>query len=147
MKSPNFENNSQKGMDTELQDIFVSLHQKLSIAFRKKMEDFKFTLLQIETLIFILKNQRPTMKDIATYLNISAPSATALVEHLSNKKLIKRKMDSKDRRTVHIFLTPKCQKLFLTFKEIKNQMFKEMLGNLNENDKKQLAVILKKLIR
>ena len=145
MEKINIKNNS-KMNDLELQDIFFMFHQKLIISFRKKMEDLKFTLPQMEALRFVLEKENPTMKDIATYLQISAPSATSMIEHLSDKKLITRRMNSKDRRTIHIFPTPKASKLFLLFKEVKGKMLSDMLKNLNDDDKKQLTIILKKLI-
>lgn len=146
MKSPKIKNKSRTTIDFELQDIFVTFHQRLVVSFRKKMEDLNFTLPQMEVLHFVLEKNKPTMKDIATHLSISAPSATSMIEHLSHKKLIRRKMDPKDRRTVHIFLTPKASKLFLSFIEMKSQIFGDMLKNLIDDEKKELATILKKLI-
>ncbi|MDD4989124.1 MAG: MarR family transcriptional regulator [Candidatus Pacebacteria bacterium] len=132
--------------NSELQDVFIAFHQKLIIAFRRKMEAMHFTFSQIETLRFIFEKKNPTMKNIADYLSISAPSATSMIESLANKKLITRKVDSKDRRTVRIVITPKASKLFTLFRGIKTKMFAEMLKNLNDNDKKQLTAILKKLV-
>ncbi len=130
----------------ELEDAFVAFHQKLVVAFRKKMEAMNFTFSQVETLRFIFEKKNPTMKDIANYLSISAPSATSMIESLSNKKLITRKVDPKDRRTVRIVTTSKVPKLFSVFKKMKNQMFQNMLKSLSSDDKKHLANILRKLI-
>ena len=132
--------------DMELQDIFVAFHQKLVISFRKKLEDMKFTFPQLETLRFIREKKNPTMKDIADYLSISAPSATSMVEYLSKKGLLKRKIDSKDRRTVRVVTTSNAFKLLDSFNKIKSLMFRDMFKNLNEGDKKKLAGIFKKLI-
>ena len=145
-KSP--KNKEKTVIDSELQDLFITLHQKLIVAFRKKMEDLEFTIPQMETLRFIFENKEegPTMKDIAEYLSISAPSATSMIEQLAKKKLVIRKIDVGDRRTVRILSTPKALQIFSIFREIKAYMFGDMLRKLRGDDKKQLTNILKKLI-
>ncbi len=145
-KSP--KNKEKTVIDSELQDLFITLHQKLIVAFRKKMEDLEFTIPQMETLRFIFENKEegPTMKDIAEYLSISAPSATSMIEQLAKKKLVIRKIDVGDRRTVRILSTPKALQIFSIFREIKANMFGDMLRKLRGDDKKQLTNILKKLI-
>jgi DNA-binding MarR family transcriptional regulator len=130
----------------ESRDVFSAFHHKLIVSFRKKAECLDFTFPQIETLRFIVENKNPTMKDIAEYLRVSAPSATSAIEHLSHKKLVKRLVDKKDRRTVRITLTPKALKLFSVLKEVKNQVFSDMLKNLTHEEKEQLVHLIKKLI-
>jgi DNA-binding MarR family transcriptional regulator len=146
MKPTKNNNMTQNEEDIELHDAFMQFHQKFVACLRKEAEDAKFSMSQLEILRFVMLKENPTMKDIAVHLNITAPSATSLIEHLFNKKLVTRKMDPKDRRGIRICPTKKALKLFSVFKDIKAGIFAKILLPLTRNDKKQLATILKKLI-
>ena len=130
----------------ELQDVFMGFHQKVSTAFRREAKDMPFTMSQLEALRFITEHQKPSMKDVAAHLNVTAPSATAMVEQLFEKGLVKRQLDPADRRTVHILPTPKASKLFSSFAELKVRVFSRILNDLSEKDQETLAAILKKLL-
>lgn len=60
---------------------------------------------RIETLKFISDHPEPKMKDIADYLSISAPSATALIRGLVKNGLVSYVPDREDRRMLRLRLT------------------------------------------
>jgi DNA-binding MarR family transcriptional regulator len=130
----------------DLPDIFMQLHQKVGCALRKESKHLPFTISQLEALRFLVEHPDSTMKDIAAQLTITAPSATAMIEQLAEKKLIRRTFDPDDRRTVRVMATAKATKLFDSFKETKIQIFREILRNISDQDRKQLTAILQKLI-
>ena len=131
--------------DRELQDIFMAFHQRLVVAWRKKLEDHNLSFPQVETVRFVIDRKSPSMKDIATYLGTTPPSATVMVEHLAKKKLIKRTANSRDRRAIHVLPTAKAKTLFDKFKKIKNEIFSQVLKDLNREDKITLTGLLKKI--
>jgi DNA-binding MarR family transcriptional regulator len=137
---------SVRAQDRELQYVFMQFHQKVTSAFRKEAKDMPFTIPQLEALRFVIEQKNPTMKDIASHLDVTAPSATAMIEQLSEKKLITRGFDSADRRTIHVFPTSKASKLFSLFAQIKARVFGEILSDLSSQDQKTLISILSKLI-
>lgn len=63
--------------------------------------------LHIETMVFIAGRDGPSMREIAEYLSITAPSATSLIGNLANEGLVRRSADVRDRRAHRITLTPK----------------------------------------
>lgn len=65
------------------------------------------TWLRLEVLKFIGGHDAPRIKDVAEYLSVTAPSATALVRNLLRDKLVARKTDPQDRRTARLALTKK----------------------------------------
>ncbi len=136
----------EKKEDSEIQDIFMKFHQKFIICLRKEADNLNFTISQLDIMRFIVDKKNPTMKDIASHLSITAPSATSMVENLYDKKLVNRKSDPKDRRGVRISPTQKTMKLFSLFKDIKAGVAGELFAPLTSEDKKQLAIILKKII-
>lgn len=61
--------------------------------------------LHIETMKFIADHDEPKMKDLADYLSITAPSATALVGGLVKSGFVAYSVDEHDRRTSRLMLT------------------------------------------
>lgn len=62
---------------------------------------------RIETLQFIADHHAPKMKEVAEYLSITAPSATALVNGLVTRGLVVHRVDPSDRRSTRLELTQK----------------------------------------
>ncbi len=111
----------------------------------KKQNGENFSFLQFATLQQI-NEKKPLMKDLADFLAITPPSATALINNLAKAKMIKRITDSKDRRIVRIEITEngkmqleKCRKEMLTH-------MKSRLEKLNDVEQEDLIRILTKLV-
>jgi DNA-binding MarR family transcriptional regulator len=105
----------------------------------------KASPLHIITLKFI-KNKKPLMKEIADYLAITPPSATALVNNFIVLGLVKREEDKDDRRTVRIVMTEKGKKYM---EDNVKEVFKKMRNNLetlSKTEQKQLGKILAKVV-
>jgi DNA-binding MarR family transcriptional regulator len=130
-----------------LEEKLFAFRRKLRDLLRKEAQDLRCPISQIDTLSYIVEKGNPSMKEIANYLNITPPSATAIIETMQKKKLVTRVVNDKDRRTIRIALTPKAWKFFKSFHERKFTIFTKMLSRLHENEQKQLIKILTKLIK
>jgi DNA-binding MarR family transcriptional regulator len=100
--------------------------------------------MKLETLRYIKEN-KPLMKDIAEYLSVAPPSATSLVNHLVEAKLVERIRDEKDRRIVRMNITDFGEKKFIQGMALVADRMKEALSPLNESEKKDLIRILEKI--
>jgi DNA-binding MarR family transcriptional regulator len=145
MKSSSTVKNETITTCAELQDIFMKFHKKISVALRREAKDVALTIPQLEALRFVIEQKGSTMNDVAKHLGVTAPSATVMIEHLYDKKLIGRRINPSDRRTIHVFPTLKATKLFSSFMKIKIRVLNTMFANLNNEDRKKLVVILKKI--
>jgi DNA-binding MarR family transcriptional regulator len=114
---------------------------------RKEAQDLRCPISQIDTLAYIVEKGNPSMKEIANYLNVTPPSATAIIETMQKKKLVTRIVNDKDRRTIRVALTPKAWKFFKSFHERKFTIFKKMISKLQKNEQRQLIKILNILIK
>ena len=85
-----------------------------------------YAWLHIETLVYIRDHAGLSMKDIADYLSITAPSATSLVNALAKKGLVERRIDPRDKRALRVYLTKKGKEKLL--ETVKKGM--EVLGEL-----------------
>ncbi len=104
-----------------------------------------FSFLQLEVLEYIKENKKLSMKKVASFLSITPPSATSLINRLVKAGVLRRFFDEKDRRTVLLSLTPKGEvALNREFKKVSAQMQKTLM-KLNSKEQKNLIEIFQKL--
>jgi len=107
----------------------------------------ELSILQIEALWYVKEGKEVLMKDLASHLFISPPSATSLADDLVKAKLVKRSEDKKDRRTTSISLTPKGKRALANFLKKRMEKAKKRIGRLTQAEKKSLLSILEKLAK
>ncbi len=133
--------------ELSLEETLFAFRRKLGDILRKESEDLKCPISQIDTLSYIAEKGTPSMKEIASHLKITPPSATAIIEIMQNKKLITRVSNNKDRRTIRVTLTPKAWKFFKMLHERKFKIFNQMFSKLQDTERKQFIKILTILIK
>jgi DNA-binding MarR family transcriptional regulator len=104
------------------------------------------SLLQIQALIFIKRNERVQMSEIAQNFTIELPSATSLVNKLCILKLVERKSDESDRRLVRIVLTRKGEEMLEKVMNERSKNIRKNISILSEDDRKDLLRITKTLL-
>ncbi len=102
---------------------------------------------QIWTLRFISERGEPTMKDVADYLSITPPSATAVIENFVEQNLIERILDKQDRRIIRLRLTSKGKMFLDEVSKKASKKMKDLLSKLDKNEINQLKIILEKISR
>ncbi len=133
--------------DELVQFIFLMSRSLRKHAFDKNCRE-PFSFLQFATLNYIAEEKNLTMKDIAKWLHITPPSATALVKELSdNLGLVKRMADNGDRRLTRLVITTKGQKVLKKrFSRIASEI-REMILSLNTKEQEIFLGVLKKLYK
>lgn len=99
----------------------------------------------IETLRFV-KDANPTMRDVADYLHVTAPSATSLIETLAKAGFVKRAEDKGDRRVVRITLSQKGKTKLGAAATLRAKALRSIIEKLSLEDQRDLARILEKII-
>ena len=93
----------------ELTSLFFGMRQTIRANLPDGQADPN-AWMRCETLRFIAENDAPTMREIAKYLRVTAPSATSLIRKLFSLGWIERKQSGSDKRVVRISLTAKGKK-------------------------------------
>jgi DNA-binding MarR family transcriptional regulator len=126
-------------------EYLVSLFFKVGRLIRENTRDQEkvdpFTILQIETLGFI-ESEQPTMKAIADYLHIKAPSATSLVNGMVKSGYVKRIPDPADRRAVKMTITARGKSFH---KAGHTQIVNHMKDTFSRLKKNQISNFIKSL--
>jgi DNA-binding MarR family transcriptional regulator len=100
---------------------------------------------QAPVLVVLRESRRPMMiTEIARSLHLETPSVTTMVDRLSERGLVERVKDSKDRRKALVSLTRKGKNLVESTREPGHRLEEEMFGALNSAERKTLRTLLQK---
>lgn len=106
----------------------------------------QLTSRQLVCIAFVKNRKNPTVSEIAKAMNITKPSATALIERLiQSNYLLKVKSDS-DRRVTHVHLTSYGIKAATLHENIHVQFAKYIAEPLSAEEKETLKTLLKKSV-
>ena len=102
----------------------------------------RFILLR---LLYASKDQRLTMGQIATQMNLEPNNVTQLVGSLVTQGLVRKEAASTDRRVTFAMLTPEGKELFLSAMEAGARRTQEALGVLDARERQSLGHLLTKV--
>lgn len=114
--------------------------------FLKEYEAEGFSARQMEYLDVIKRLGNPNLGEIARALKLSKPSVTAIVYKLAAKKYIRKFQSDEDRRSFHVHLSAKGEKLVRLHQEAHQKIAAYLTESLNENDVKKLVALLNKAV-
>lgn len=123
--------------------LIFSVSRMIKEKYRDERQD-NISGMKLETLRYIKEN-RPLMKDIAEYLSIAPPSATSLINHLVEAKLVERIHNGNDRRIVRMNITSLGEKKFRQGMAMIADRMKKVLSSLDSREKENLIKILEKI--
>ncbi|MCX6732511.1 MAG: MarR family transcriptional regulator [Candidatus Roizmanbacteria bacterium] len=103
------------------------------------------SILQIQTLIFLHKNKKVSMSNIAEHFHIELSSATSLITKLYSQKLIERHTDEEDRRLVRITLTEKGSDQLKQAMCERRKKMEKTLAYLSDKQRSELSAIFETL--
>ncbi|HVW66676.1 MAG TPA: MarR family transcriptional regulator [Candidatus Peribacteraceae bacterium] len=129
-------------------DDIVSLALDLSRHLRRRLlacgKDGT-SFMRSHALAIIKESDNPTMKDFATSMKISASSATAFIDRLTKEGWVKRVPDPKNRKIIHLKITPKGNRIIAQSMQDKRAFLRDILTLLSTDDRKHLEHILQSL--
>jgi DNA-binding MarR family transcriptional regulator len=139
-------NNQTNNIDEKLDEVLLKFRRSMTEALNKEAKESGFSLSHFEVLVSIAEHGSITMKEVATLLNITPPSASVLVDKLVEMNMVKRIQSNEDRRTVEITLEDKAHNLFRSVHRKRMCMFKKTISGLDDKDKEDLIRILNKCV-
>lgn len=102
-------------------------------------------LLHIHTLFLISEQEGVTMKELATSLHISSPSATSLANRLVKMRWVDRRHDEENRKLVRLGLTTLGKKILRENHERRRSVLRHIFSHLTQAEQAQLARLHEKL--
>jgi DNA-binding MarR family transcriptional regulator len=91
-----------------MQDRLFARHHGKSMSKMEKSRLKDLTISQFHAIMMIQKKTKVSLKELAAMQQISSPSASAMVNRLVEKGILKRSQSKSDRRKIEISLTDKA---------------------------------------
>lgn len=114
------------------------------------MAELNVTRSQMDLLAYVfVKNKDGTevnQVDIEKHLNLKNPTVSGLINRLEKKEYIKREISSKGANFKSIVITSRGKELLEDGKKVVENAEKNMFEVLTKEEKKQLEVLLQKII-
>ena len=85
--------------------------------------------------------------EIGEKMMVTVSNLTGIVDRLEEKKLVVRERDARDRRVVRVMLTDKGLKVYRNTIPVFEKSISQFFSPLNKRQQKELAGLLRKLIR
>jgi DNA-binding MarR family transcriptional regulator len=85
--------------------------------------------------------------EIGEKMMVTVSNLTGIVDRLEEKGLVARERDAQDRRVVRVALTEKGTKVYRSTIPLFEKSIAEFFSPLNKSQQKELASLLRKLIR
>ena len=101
---------------------------------------------RLAVLGFVRARGEATMKDVAGFLCVSPPSATALVDVVVDAGLLTRRQDPQDRRSFRLRLTPKGHRTLAAGMRQLEKVMAGMFARLDPAEQERLIALLEKLL-
>jgi DNA-binding MarR family transcriptional regulator len=119
------------------------LHQKL----HESGGSGSVSMLHFKIMSFVGERGPTTMKDVAVFLGVTAPSATVLINRLAKSGELVRVKSSGDRRSVSVKLTPLGRRIVERDRKALVGRMSSILSCISADEAKQLSAILKNLLK
>lgn len=104
------------------------------------------SMTRLAVLGLVRERGEATMKDVASFLCIAPPSATALVDGIAAAGFLLRRQGVKDRRSVRLRLTPKGERALAAGMRRVDAAMKRMFSRLDAAEQDRLIALLEKLL-
>ena len=99
----------------------------------------KIPLAQYYVLLILSRHDQLRMGDISQIMAISRPNLTPLIDKLTEKKLVNRLPDAKDRRVTYISITKTGTDLLQKENDAICQNIEKKLGHLTDDDLRTIS--------
>lgn len=104
------------------------------------------TIAQSNALLEIGRNVNISLNDLSKSLNLENSTMSRTVNNLVNNELVKREIDSIDRRYISISLTEKGYKLYKIIEDNIRKYFEKVYKDIPENKRTQVLDSLEMLL-
>lgn len=112
---------------------------------KKNLSKFDITPIQYGVLGCIWEFDMHNPKEIAAHLGVENSTISGILERMENKGLIRRMIDSTDRRFIHIELTDLSKSLEVPVRTVVTEVDNNVLAQFSEDEINTLKDMLRRI--
>jgi DNA-binding MarR family transcriptional regulator len=105
----------------------------------------QLTLTQANMLKLVAMTDRYTLGDVASFLDVSNAAASKAVDRLVRKDLLRRTEDARDRRSIHLSLTPAGHELLAAYEAARRQKLERIFCQYPREELQHTADLLDRI--
>ena len=135
--------------DYILTDIITMLTTKIAKIEEKTITESRFSELtgkQMYYLEVISSLNNPNLSELATELNLSKPSITAIVDRFEERGFIRKVKSDEDRRVSHIHMAKRGKEIGKVHSKIHTRISDMFTSKLTDHESKSLINLLSKIV-
>lgn len=125
--------------------LLTGAHHAVFQYMKKNLAQFDITPIQYGVLDCIWEFGMHNPKDIAAHLGVENSTISGILERMENKGLIRRLIDSTDRRFIHIELTELSKDLEIPVRTVVTEVDKKVLARFSEEENGMLKDMLRRI--
>ncbi|MBC8390864.1 MAG: MarR family transcriptional regulator [Actinobacteria bacterium] len=136
--------------DYILTDIITILTTKIAKIEEEALAESRFSELtgkQMHYLEAISNLNNPYLGELATELNLSKPSITAIIDKFEEKEFIRKVKSDEDRRVSHIHMAERGKEIEKVHSKIHMRISNIFTSKLTKNELKSLIHLLSKIVK
>ena len=130
-------------LDNSINYLLTGAQHSVFQYMKKNLAQFDITPIQYGVLGCIWEFDMHNPKDIAAHLGVENSTISGILERMENKGLIRRMIDSTDRRFIHIELTEVSKNLEVPVRTVVAEVDRVVLKQFDEKE----IEILKNMLR
>lgn len=119
-------------------DVIPLVMRTIRAKFREGRAD-DLSIVHLRSLAFINRCEGTSLSDVAGHIGLTLPSMSKMVDGLVSRKLLRRELDSGDRRRVSLALTATGRKALQASYEQTEVFLAEKVGSLSESERQTVA--------
>lgn len=123
------------------------IHRQLSSQILSELNKNKLTPAQCRLLYILLDKSVCTVTEVARELYVTPSAITAITDRLTRRKMIKRRRDSHDRRTVEISITDKGKDIITKIGQQAEDFYIPILKSLGKEDVEELIRLQRRIVQ
>lgn len=125
---------NQLDFTNRIQQLVHQLVRNYELCDRMCLARHEVTASQAYTLLAFPRDSDVSMNELSEAMGLANSTMTRMIDHLVRKGLADRRHDDEDRRVVRVTLTPKGQKMRRTFEKERQEIYREVLADIQESD-------------
>jgi DNA-binding MarR family transcriptional regulator len=130
----------------ELTRLLIEFYERFSSWEQGVVKGAGITLPQMHTLEILGSSGNLRMKELAEKMGVTTGSLTVLVDRLVRARLVERKPNELDRRSIQVGLTPEGRKHFIDHHTLHAQLSGDIAGALAPEETIQFLDMLRRII-
>lgn len=113
--------------------------------FQEKSGLLKMTQTQAKALMLIARREGLTQSVLAQRMEVGAMTIVRLIDRMQRAGLVRRRKDTRDRRAVGLYLTPKAKPALARMRALTEQIHAHATRGMRRADEARLVALLQKL--